>query len=315
MTLDSIPQIAIGLSLSGATGILAIRLLRILTRYNVLLTGHSLGEIDSRSPPADDSAASHSTPPFCYRLRLQSLEPTLTEYPIRVTIRGFPDGSNTKSPAHHVWVAAGKKSIHVRRTLGKVPTDKQPDDASDEPDPNDASNPYVWQAVFPELPALDAWSFDVVMPCERLEIAIGLVGAEPPKLLTPTFGPYFEPNRLTVFATDRGEPRVSGPLKMPRAMVPFILSSLTVLVYVLVRTLSLTNLRIELFELEWLDGALLGAALFFIWIGYYAIRRPVYPVISGYRFITPPFPDADRPLEYPSNPPSHTADTNPQIQE
>jgi hypothetical protein len=294
MTLDDIPQVVFGLSVCGLTGALLVKLLKVITRYNVLLAGHALDETDLHAAPTD-SSISRSPPPFRYRLRIQSLEPTRTEYPIQVTIRGFPDGANIPSPEHHVWVAAGKKSIHVRRIFTKRPSQQ---------DAADTSDPYVWQAVFPELPALDAWSFDVVMPCQRLEISIGFVGAEASKLLTPTFGPYFEPDHLTIFATDQGEPRIRGPITVPRPVVPLILSALTVLVYLLWRTF--TNWHIDLSRLEWLDGALLGGALFFIWIGYSAIRRPVYPVISGYRFLTPPYPDADKSPDSPANHASHT---------
>jgi hypothetical protein len=279
-TLDDILQVALGLSVGGTVGALVFKLLKIMTRYNVLLSGHALDQTDENVSRAHGSA-SRSTAPFRYRLRIQSLEPTRTEYPLQVTIRGFPDGTNAPSPDHHVWVAAGWKSIHVLRNFAKSRAN---------PDPTDASGPYVWQAAFPELPALDAWTFDVVMPCQRVDISIGFVGAEQSKLLTPTFGPYFEPDRLTVFATDQGEPRIRGPITMPRPVVPLILSVLSVLLYVLFRTLP----HIDLFGLEPLDGALLGIALFAIWVGYAAIRRPVYPVISGYRFITPPWPDEAR---------------------
>jgi len=270
-TWDDILQVTFGLSVCGIAAALAFKLLRVMTRYNVLLSGHALEETDDAAPLGHSSTA-----PFRYRLRIQSLEPTRTEYPLQVTIRGFPDGTNTPSPDHHVWVAAGWKSIQVLRTFSTH-------------QPADTSDPYVWQAIFPELPALDAWSFDVVMPCQRLEFSIGFPGAEESKLLTPTFGPYFEPDRLTVFATDQGEPRIRGPITMPRPIVPFILSLLVVLLYVLVRTFTLVH--IDLTRLEPLDGALVGAALILIWVGYSTIRRPVYPVISGYRFMTPPWPD------------------------
>jgi hypothetical protein len=280
VTLADILQVAIGLSVWGTAAALAYKLLQIMTRYNVLLTGHSLGEVESKTPDPDRSTP--APPAFRYRLRVQSLELTRTEYPLQITIRGFPDGNCASSPDHHVWVAAGWKSIHVLRNF----TEHQPS-----PQPADALDPYVWQAVFPELPALDAWSFDVVMPCQRLEISLGFVGAQESKLLTPTFGPYFQPDRLSVFATDRSEPRIRGPVTRPRPVVPFILSVLTVLFYILFR--AFTHWHIDLSLLAPLDGALMGAALILIWIGYTAIRRSVYPVISGYRFITPPSPDQD----------------------
>jgi len=101
----------------------------------------------------------------------------------------------------------------------------------------------------------------------------------------------FEPDRLIVYSTDQGEPRIRGPITMPRPVVPLILSCLTLLGYMLCRTL--THWRIDLSVLTRLDGLLLGAILVLIWAGYSAIRRPVYPVISGYRFITPPWPEKE----------------------
>jgi hypothetical protein len=64
----------------------------------------------------------------------------------------------------------------------------------------------------------------------------------------------------------------------------------TLLVYV---CLVHIHWRIDLSILTRLDALLLGAALVLIWLGYSAIRRPVYPVIGGYRFITPPWPEQD----------------------
>ena len=89
-------------------------------------------------------------------------------------------------------------------------------------------------------------------------------------------------------ATDHGEARVRGSVTMPRPVVPFILSVLTITFYLLARTLS--HLRIDLSTLSATDGWPLFAQLLLIWLGYFAIRRHVYPVISGYRFITPTWP-------------------------
>jgi len=283
-TLDEILQVTIGLTGCGIAAALVFKLLIVMTRYNVLLTGQSLDEIEDDEK--GNSANVQCLPDFHYRLRIQSLEPTRTEYPLQVTIRGFPDGACRHSSDHHVWVAAGWKSINVIHRFATPEANKAGDS-----DQSKALEPFLWQAVFPELPALETWSFDVVMPCQRLELSIGFVGVEEPRLLTPTFGPYFEPDRLIVYSTDRGEPRIRGPITLPRPVVPLILSCLTLLAYVLYR--ALTHWRIDLSLLTRLDGVLLGAALALIWLGYSAIRRPVYPVISGYRFITPPWPEKD----------------------
>lgn len=284
ITLDDVLQVTFGLSSCGVAAALAFKLLRIMTRYNVLLTGQSLDELDHNVPP--DPAKVAPAEPFRYRLRIQSLEATRTEYPIEVTIQGFPDGTGSPSHDHHVWAVAGWKSINVIRNFGavKATPDKGPKELAA------SSELFTWQAIFPELPALDAWSFDVVMPCQRLDISIRFVGAEKSKLITPTFGPYFEPERLTVYATDRGEPRIQGSVTMPRPVVPVVLSVLTLFSYVLLRALK--HWRIDFSLLTPLDAFLLGGALIFIWIGYASIRRPVYPVISGYRFITPPWPES-----------------------
>lgn len=284
-SLEEILQVTFGLSACGVVAALLFKLLKVMTRYNVLLTGQSLDEIEDN---AHGNSATNPCPlRFRYRLRIQSLEAVRTGYPLQVTIRGFPDGTCKHSSDDHVWVAAGWKSINVihRFNTPQLNSDGGPERAKE------GGEPFLWQAIFPELPALDTWSFDVVVPCQRLELSIGFVGAEEPKFLTPTFGPYFEPDRLIVYSTDRGEPRIRGPITMPRPVVPLILSCLTVLGYVLCRTW--TYWRIDLSLLTRMDGVLLGAALVLIWTGYSAIRRPVYPVISGYRFITPPWPEEE----------------------
>jgi hypothetical protein len=266
-----------GVTAWGIVITLLLKLLSIVSRYNVLLSGHAVEEpdLDPHRVPA------RGTAPCRYRLRIQSLEPTRTElgHPVEVTIRGFPDGTNTPSPEHHVWVAAGWKCIHVLSTFPA----RQPANTLD---------PYVWRAQFPELPGLDSWSFDVIMPCQRLELCIAFPGQEEPKLLTPSFGPCFEPRRLHVSATDLGEFRVRGPIALPRLVVPLILSFLVSLLYVLIRTFTLV--RLDLRQLQPLDAVFLAIALVLIWAGYAKIRRPVYPVISGYRFITPPYPNDAR---------------------
>jgi hypothetical protein len=257
-----------------------------MTRHNILLTGQSLGEARREANGASNNAEYPRR--FHYRLRIQSLEATRTEYPMEVTIKGFPNGSSLASQDDHVWSVAGWKAIDVIQDIG-CPTA----DASPQNKPREASEGFLWRAIFHELPAFDAWSFEVVMPCERVDISVAFLGVEESKLLTPTFGPYFEPERLTVFASDLGEARVKGPITMPRPVVPLILSILALGMYVLTRSLS--HWRIEWASLNPLDGGIMGAELILIWLGYSMIRRPVYPVISGYRFITPPWPTSSDP--------------------
>jgi hypothetical protein len=277
VTLDDILQVSIGVSSCGLLAALAFKLLRIMTRHNVLLTGQSLGEANGTANVKEYPRR------FRYRLRIQSLEATRTEYPMEVTIKGFPNGSKHALPIDHVWSVTGWKAIDVVLDVGDSSADRSPPNK-----PREASDGFVWRAIFHELPAFDAWSFDVVMPCERLDISVAFLGVGESKLLTPTFGPYFDPDRLTVFASDLGEARVKGPVTMPRPVVPLILSILALGMYVLIRALS--QWRIDWVSLNAFDGELMGAELVLIWFGYSMIRRPVYPVISGYRFITPPWP-------------------------
>jgi hypothetical protein len=280
-------QVSIGVSWCGAVVLLGLKLLRIITRHDVLLTGQCLGAV---SEPAQPGPADPRYPRlFSYRLRIQSLEATTTEYPMQVTVKGFPNGPAPVSLDHHVWVSAGWKPIDVIENLGRSPKGGADMKANTEPKGSgEAADPCLWRAVFQELPAFDAWSFDVVIPCERLEFSLAFLGVEETKLLTPTFGSYFEPDRLTVFASDCDEPRVRGSITMPRPVVSVISSILAVGVYVMIRALA--HWRIEWGVLTSRDGWLMGAVVVLILIGYSFIRRPVYPVISGYRFITPPWP-------------------------
>jgi hypothetical protein len=280
-------QVTVGVSSCGAIALLAFKLLRIVTRHNILLTGQCVDANELIPARADEVVITSYPRPFHYRLRIQSLEAIRTEYPLEVTIRGFPNGTPRSSPEHRVWVTAGWKPITIICALG----------GSDAPAGGYAqrdstgSEPFLWKAQFQELPAFDAWSFDVVMPCERLEFSVAFAGVEETKLLAPTYGPYFEPDRLTVFASDRDQPRVRGSVTMPRPVVPLILSILAVGTYLLFRALSAW--RIDWTVLALRDYCLMVAEVLLIWLGYSVIRRPVYPVISGYRFITPPWPSQE----------------------
>jgi hypothetical protein len=284
--LSDILQVTFGVSSLGAVAVLGFKLLQIVTRHNLLLVGQCLDEVTSLDQ-GDEQGAKYPRH-FRYRLRIQSLEATHSEYAMQVKVKGIPSGSTVTLPRDHVWAIAGWKTIEiVQNDLG--------DGRSQRPkagEPNESDEPYVWRANFPELPAFDAWSFDVVMPCERLEFSVAFVGSGERKFFAPTFGPYFAPDHLTVFASDREEPRVNGSVTMPRPVVPVILSILAIVLYAL--SSGLSGLRIEWGSFTSLDGYLMLAELIFIWIGYAFIKRPVYPVISGYRFITPPWPDEHR---------------------
>jgi hypothetical protein len=274
---NDVLQVTLGTSCCGTLAALAFRLLRIMTRHNILLTGQSLGEVNSGT-----DAPGQYPRRYRYRLRVQSLEAARTEYPMEVLIKGFPAGSTSPSALDHVWSIAGWKSIDVTKNIGSTVQACGP--CAD----GDAKQPFTWRGVFHELPAFDAWLFDVVLPCERVDISLSFLGIEKSKLLTPTFGPYFQPDQFTVFASDLVEPRVRGPVTLPRPVVPFILSLLALGVYVLWRAFS--HWRIDWTEFTGVDLALMAAQLVLIWLGYSMIRRPVYPVISGYRYITPPWP-------------------------
>jgi hypothetical protein len=277
-SLSDILQVTIGVSSCGTVAWLGFKLLQIMTRYNILLAGQCVS--DAANPDQEEQLDLAYPRRFRYRLRIQSLEPMRTEGALQVTIKGIPSGSHATMPSDHVWAVAGWKPIEVIQELG-----------GSQNDPNKSTEPiepYLWRAIFQELPAFDAWSFDVAMPCERLEFSVAFVGIEARKFLAPTFGPYFAPQYLTVFASDREEPRVKGSVTMPRPVVPVILSILAVSVYVLVTGLSKWQIEWRSFTSP--DGWLIVSEVVLIWIGYAVIKRPVYPVISGYRFITPPWP-------------------------
>jgi hypothetical protein len=290
ITPNDVFEVTLGVSSWGVVGALAFKLLRTMTRHSILLTGQSLGE--SRLNVAGEESYPHR---FRYFLRIQSLEATRTEYPMEVTIPGFPNGPVRPSTEDHVWAVAGWKAIDVIQDIGYVRDESAPVSRARE-----ISEGFIWRGIFRELPAFDAWCFDVVMPCDRVDIAVRFLGAEASKVLTPTLGPYFDPEHLTVFATDQGESRLKGPVTLPRPVVPLILSGLSVGIYILVRTLSWW--RIQLGILDALDAELMVAEVLLIWLGYSLIRRPVYPVISGYRFITPPWPRHYEPAKGPEPP-------------
>jgi hypothetical protein len=280
-SLTDILQVTLGVSSCGAVAWLGFKLLQIMTRHNILLAGQCLED----APSSDQERHQHAQYPrrFRYRLRIQSLEATRTAHPLQVTVRGIPSGSNDVLPTDHVWVIAGWKSVEVVRELGANR------EQNNENEVNPLNGPYVWRAEFPELPAFDAWSFDIVLPCERLEFSLAFAGIEQRKWLAPTFGPYFAPDQITVFSSDREEPRVKGAVTVPRPVVPVILSTLGIAVYVLI--LGLSRLRIEWGTFRGLDIWMMVSEVVLIWVGYAMIKRPVYPVISGYRFLTPPWPN------------------------
>jgi hypothetical protein len=259
--LSEILQVTLGVSSFAAVIWLGFKLLQVMTRHNVLLAGQCIGEHSS----TDGSEAKS----FRYRLRLQNLESVHADYKLQVTIRGTPNGSHELTSDSRILSLVGWRSIDVVRELGSRPED-----------------PYGWCAEFPSLPAFDTWSFDVILPCERLEFSLAFVGVETETAFGFSFGPYFACNRLVVFSGDRDEPRIRGPIMIPAKIVPFILSILAVASHVLVVTLS--GWKIEWGSLGWKDLGLVALELLLIWLGYIAIRRPVYPVISGYRFVTAP---------------------------
>jgi hypothetical protein len=264
--LSEILQVTVGVSACGGIVILALKLLQIMTRHNVLLAGQCLMEV-----PCPDTERRVDYPRrFRYRLRLQNLEAAYADHKLRVKIRGISSGSRHLSKEDRVLSVVGWKPITIVHDLGSVSKD-----------------PYLWCAEFQELPGFDTWSFDVVLPCERVEFSVSFVGIPKKMWIAPTFGPYFARDRLTVFSNDRDEPRVRGPVTTPALVVPFILSILAVAMHILV--VGLVGWQIVWSMLELTDAQLVLLELLLIWLGYVAIRRSVYPVISGYRFITPPW--------------------------
>lgn len=264
--LSEILQVTVGVSACGGVVILALKLLQIMTRHNVLLAGQCLEEVKSR----DTKARADYPRRFRYRLRLQNLEAAYADYKLQVKIRGISSGSRHLSKEDRVLSVVGWKPITIVNELGSP-----------------SGDPYLWCAEFQELPGFDTWSFDAVLPCERVEFSVSFSGVPKKMWIAPTFGPYFARERLTIFSNDRDEPRVRGPVTTPALVVPFILSILAIATHILV--VALAGWQIVWSTLELSDAQLIALELLLIWLGYVAIRRPVYPVISGYRFITPPW--------------------------
>src|ERR1700735_4789082 len=125
MLLNDIFQVTLGVSACGAVAALAFRLLRIMTSHGILLTGQSLGDTACGLPEAK-AADSAYTKRFRYCLRLQSLEAARTEYPMEVTIRGFPNGRIAPTGEDHVWCMAGWKAIDVLQTIGCLASREEP---------------------------------------------------------------------------------------------------------------------------------------------------------------------------------------------
>ena len=264
-------QVTLGVSSLGAVVLLALKLLQVMTRHNVLLAGQCVAALAEKG---QGECKEKPLRRYRYRLRLQNLEAADADHRLCVTIRGVPSGSHVLSkPLDRVLALVGWKPIDVKQDLGR------------------RRDPYRWVGEFQELPAFDTWSFDVVLPCERVQFSVSFVGVKPSLWIGPRFGPYFATESLTVYSSDRDDPRVRGPVTAPAVVVPVILSVLAIAAHTL--WVSMSGWRIGWQYLAAKDTGLIALEIFLIWLGYAAIRRPVYPVVSGYRFITPAWSEDD----------------------
>lgn len=240
-----------------------LKILEVITRHGILLTGQCVERASAEQTPA-------STPVYRYRIRLQNLESVAAEQPFEVKIMATTIRPLSASErARAVVVLAGWKPYTVQR----MPT-------------TFGDNEFNWHAVFPFLPTYDTWSFEVVLPSESVTLSIRTSNSGKRLFIAPQFGQYFEPDAITVFSTDSRAPRTSGPIVFPRPVLALVLSLLAVSVHMLFAGLKGWQWSIANWAPE--DGGFVAGELLFIWAGYALMRRKVYPVIQGYRFATPP---------------------------
>jgi hypothetical protein len=273
LSINELLQVTLGVGSCGAVVWLGFKLLQLMTGHNVLLAGQCVGkECEAGKENADGAQERRSRDRpgelYRYRMRLQNLESVHADYKLCIKIRGIPCGTHAPHPNQRICALVGWKPIDVQLQLGEDPKD-----------------PYCWKAVFQALPAFDTWSFDASLPCRQVEFSVAFVGVQQRRAFAPSLGPYFSEDQLTIFAEDAEEPRVRGPVMIPSKSVPLTLSLLALSSHVLLG--SMQAWKLDFSRLGRVDLELMALEVALIWVGFIAIRRAVYPVISGYRFVTP----------------------------
>lgn len=256
-------------SILGATsfGVLTtaflLKVLEIVTRHGILLTAQCVARVTNE---LDTSGK----PVYRYRIRIQNLESVAAEQSFGVEIRATTTRRlSSAEKTRAVLVLAGWKPYSLKSDTKSA-----------------SCTEFIWHAMFPVLPAYDTWSFEVILPSDRVELSLKPEGVRKRQFFAPHFGQYFEPDAIAVLSTDSREPRLSGPSVFPRPVLALVLSLLAVSIYMLFAGLHGWHWSHE--NLRWGDAGFLGGEILFIWAGYGLMRRRVYPVIQGYRFATPP---------------------------
>ena len=239
-----------------------LKVLEIVTRHGILLTAQCVARVVE--------GGTSGKPVYRYRIRIQNLESVAAEQSFGVEIRATT--TRPLSPAEKaraVLVLAGWKPYSLQSKAKSA-----------------SCTEFVWLALFPALPAYDTWSFEVILPSDRIELSLKPQGIRKRQFFTPHFGQYFEPDAIAALSTDNREPRISGPSVFPRPILALVLSLLAISIYMLFA--GLDGWRWSYENWRWGDGGFIAGELLFIWAGYALMRRRVYPVIQGYRFATPP---------------------------